>query len=155
MFRAETIKEIRRGSTSLVLVFLVTLYDKDGNLLYRLNSSDEEIESNGLKYSPFHFRVDLPTQSESNPANIGIIFANFPTKEVLITEVLKTVRAQIAVFDKNFPDDAIVPKREIFLTGYSRRLSEITLAFTSSFIRDRKFPFRNYNSIDHPRLYER
>ena len=153
MFQQETIKQIRGGATDLVLVFLVTLYDDKG-VIYRLNSSSEDIVSKGNTYNKFHFRVELPTESPDNTSQISIIFPNFST-DIKISEILKATRCQIAVFDKNFPDDAIFPNRELFIVGYNKNISEAILTFTTSFIRDKRFPFKNYNSIDHPRLYER
>lgn len=154
MFRKETISELRRGSTELVLVILLSLYNED-QLIYNLTNSDKDILSNNVNYRKFFFKIDLPVKSANNTSDIGIVFPNYSIGDIKREEILKTTRCQFAMFDRNFPNDAIIAKREIFLNGYSKTLTAINMTFVSSYITNRKFPFRNYNSVEHPRLYER
>lgn len=154
MFNPSAIRKIRAGSSDIQLIYAMSLFDKDNNVIYRLVNADEKITINSLEYLPFYFSIQLPLRTADNVSDVSIKFANFSTEDVKREEIKRTSRIQVALYDKAFLDKAILQNKEYFLRGYTKTLTEITMGFTANFISDRKFPFTIYNSADHPRLYE-
>ena len=155
----EQINEIRLKQATEPFIWIIDLFDASSNIVERLTNYTEAFTFQSNSYKPFPFIISIPEQSQDITQSLQMTFANFKTKEIEnIKQKLYTAK-KIIVHSVNvkFPDDNVFPASTFYFTnGDSINIDSraIKITFSRRNLSDRSYPYRRFNSVDHPTLFE-
>ena len=152
------VSELRKKTASGPFAFLIDLIDGQKNIYRRLTNSFENITQNSNTYQSYPFLVILPRNIESFGQQIKLLFANFPDQaglETIRSDLDRVERADFKFINKARPADEIFPKAVYFFSNKDSLQidsSKIVLSLSRRILENKSYPFRKFNSLDHPIL---
>ncbi len=153
------LNEIRLKTAGGPFAFLIDFIDETKSAYRRLTNSFEDIVSGSNTYKSYPFLVTLPRNTAAFGQQIQLVFANFPDQAGLATlksDLDKVQRADFQFINKARPADSIFPKASYFFSAKdSLRIdsNQIFLGLSRRVLEDKPYPFRRFNSLDHPMLF--
>lgn len=155
----QQINELRAKTAAGPFIYLVEFYNSAGNVIERLTNHFKTLVFEGETFKEFPFLVKVPSFSGDLTASIQMTFMNYPTPEVanIKSIVDQTRRAVFQFINVNMPDSKFFPKATFFFSkgdSYQISVDSIEMSLSKKIINDSKFPFRRFNSVDHPTLYQ-
>ena len=154
------LNEMRKKTASGPFVFLIDIIDHGKSIIRRVTNSFENIDYSGETYQSFPLIVSIPPNSSAIGRQIQITFANFPDQAGLATlkaDLQRAARADFRMINKERPADEILPKAVFFFSEKDfLRIDNIkaSISFSRRILENKPFPFRRFNSEDHPLLYQ-
>ena len=155
----ELIKKLRQKAIEEPFIFLIELFDSGNAVLKRLTNYDKNFSYNGNLYNEFPFVYSIPEFSSQIGQTVQLTFGNFTVGSYAnIKEDLKnTKKIHVYFIYVGEPASPIYPKAVYVHTANDNFIQDetsIRMTFSRKIIEDKKFPFRRFNSIEHPTLYE-
>ena len=159
MVSRQLINDLRKKQSPGPWVHLVDFFNEDNLIFLRLTDYRINLNYQENIYSDFPFLVAIPSFQIGLGQSIRMVFANFPYKNYnsIKEDILKVRKVRFRFANVNFLNENFFEDPVYYLSnGNSIEISSesIVLNVSKKVIEDAPFPFRIYNSDDHPLLYE-
>ena len=155
----ETLLEIRKKQSREPFIWLIEFFDNTNEEIKRLTNYEKVFVYKQRSYTDFPFLVIIPNISDDITQSVQLAFANFKTN--LIKDIKQTLfqTKKIILYSVNvkFPEnDVFQPSVFYYNQGDYINVDDRTIraTFSRRNLGDRSYPYRRYNSEDHPTLYQ-
>ena len=153
------INDLRKKTAVGPWAFLIDFYSKEGGRIMSLTNNKDDIVKETITYKEFPFVVSIPEFSDSLDSKIQLTFINFPYKsfpkiknQIALVKKARFIFANVNYLDNQFFEDAYY----FLSTGdiFSFNDNSVILTLSKKVLSDTNFPFRRYNSEQHPLIYD-
>ena len=153
------IEELRKKTASGPFIFLMEFFNESNSAIMRLTNYKSNFDFAGSQYTAFPFVVSIPEFSDDLGQTLQLTFGNFsvPNYNTIKRDLQNTVKIFIHFVNVDEPTESIFPTAVYFFTegdSYRQDDTSIRVTFSRKILNDKKYPFRRYNSEQHPTLYE-
>ena len=113
-------------------------------------------------YKSFPFYLDFPDSGRGGPGQIiTLAFANYPDQAGISTlkaDLLRSIKVTLRYVSKERPDtEELFPEVSYFFSPedtFTETTELISMTFSTRVLENIPFPYRRFNSAEHPTLYE-
>ena len=156
---AEQINQIRLKMATEPYIWLIDLFDENNIELRRITNYDRNFVYKNRAYTEFPFLVSIPQISTDITQSLQLTFANFKTTLIkdmkgLLYRTKKIITYSVSV---KHPDNDVFPPSVFYSNkGDFVNVDDRTIraTFSRRNLSDMSYPYRRYNSEDHPTLYQ-
>ena len=158
MLSAEFIDQLRKKQSVGPYIYLTAFFDNSNNEILNLAKYENNYTYLSKSYKSLPYILSFPNFTQDLGQRIQMTFPNFDTDEVSnIGEKLKITK-KVKLYLMNVErNELIIGPVEYYLAegdAYTEDLTTLRITFSRKLLQNMKYPFKTYNSEEHPTLFK-